>query len=92
LCESPQERRRIWLTDKVSETVAWGLLAVAASIGLVGVAYLIGRFIWQRVEPNDPDPGGRVSPPPHGGSIMRGPDESPDNAVDLLRILRGRRR
>jgi hypothetical protein len=75
----------------VSETIAWGLLAVAASIGLVGVAYLLGRFIWRRVEPNDPDPGGRVSPPPHGGSWMKGP-ESPDNAVDLLRILRGGRR
>ncbi len=77
--------------DKVSETIAWGLLAVAASIGLVGVAYLLGRFIWQRVEPNDPDPRGREAPPPMGGSWMRGP-ESPDNAIDLLRILRGGRR
>jgi len=51
----------------MSETVAWGLLAVLASIGLVGVAYVIGRFIWSRVEPNDPDPGGRASPSPHGG-------------------------
>jgi hypothetical protein len=76
--------------DKVSETIAWALLAVAASIGLVGVAYLIGRFIWSRVEPDDPDPGGRVSPPPHSGSVMRGP-EPYQSAVDLLRILRGRR-
>jgi hypothetical protein len=75
----------------MSETVAWALLAVLASIGLVGVAYLIGRFIWSRVEPNDPDPGGRASPSPHGGSLMRGP-EPPGNAVDLLRILRGGRR
>ena len=75
----------------MSETVAWGLLAVAASIGLIGVAYLLGRLIWSWVEPNDPDPRGRVSPPPHGGSLMKGP-ESPGNAVDLLRILRGRRR
>jgi len=92
LCESPQERRRIWLTDKVSETVAWGLLAVAASIGLVGVAYLIGRFIWQRVEPNDPDPGGRATPTPRGGTWMKDPEPPDNTTVDLLRILRGRRR
>jgi hypothetical protein len=91
LRESAQERPQIWLFGEVSETVAWALLAVAASIGLVGVAYVIGRFIWSRVEPNDPDPRGRVSPPPHGGSLMRGP-EPPENAVDLLRILRGGRR
>ena len=29
--------------DKVSETVAWGLLAVTASIGLIGVAYYFGK-------------------------------------------------
>jgi hypothetical protein len=81
----------MWLPRKVSETVAWALLAVAASIGLVGVAYVIGRFIWSRVEPSDPDPGGRVSPSPHGGGLMRGP-EPPESAVDLLRILRGGRR
>jgi hypothetical protein len=75
----------------MSATVAWGLLAVAATVGLVGVAYLLGRFIWSRVEPNDPDPRGREAPPPLAGSWMRDP-ESPDNAVDLLRILRGRRR
>jgi hypothetical protein len=91
LRESPQEAAQMWLPGEVSETVAWALLAVAASIGLVGVAYVIGRFIWSRVEPNDADPGGRASPSPHGGSLMRGP-EPPENAVDLLRILRGGRR
>ena len=77
----------------MSETVAWGLLAVAASIGLVGVAYLIGRFIWQRVEPNDPDPGGRETPSiGKGGFWMKDPERPDNSAVDLLRILRGRRR
>jgi hypothetical protein len=72
------------------ETLAWALLGVAASIGLVVAAYLLGRLIWSRVEPNDPDPRGREAPPPLAGSWMRHP-ESPENAVDLLRILRRRR-
>jgi hypothetical protein len=76
----------------MSETVAWALLAVAASVGLVGVAYLLGRFIWSRVEPNDPDPGGRVSPSPHSGGFMKDPEPPGNTTVDLLRILRGRRR
>jgi hypothetical protein len=75
----------------VSEIVEWLPIAVVATIGLVGVAYLLGRSMWSWVEPGDPDPGGRVAPPPLGGSVMKKP-EPYDSAVDLLRILRGRRR
>ncbi len=89
--ESSEWRAPRVVPDKVSETVDWVLPAVFVTIALVPVAYLVGRFIWSRVEPNDPDPGGRASPSPHGGSLMKGP-ESPDTAVDLLRILRGGRR
>jgi hypothetical protein len=67
---------------KVSNIVDWVLPAVFVTIALVPAAYLLGRFIWSRVEPNDPDPGGRETPA--RGSWMKDP-ESPDNAVDLLR-------
>ena len=89
--ESSGRRAAHVVRDKVSETVGWVLPAMFVTIALVPVAYLLGRFIWSRVEPGDPDPGGRASPSPHGGSLMKGP-ESPYNAVDLLRILRGGRR
>jgi len=59
---------------------AWIGLGILASLVLVGIAYLIGRAIWGRVEPGDPDPGGRTAPARSSfGSPM---------AVDSLRMLR----
>jgi len=48
--------------DKMPDTIVWGMVGVVVAIGLVGIAYLIGRFIWAKVEPGDPDPGGREHP------------------------------
>ncbi len=79
--------------DKVSNIVDWVLPAVFVTIALVPAAYLLGRFIWSRVEPDDPDPGGRETPVAgKGGTWMKGPESPGNNAVDLLRILRGGRR
>jgi hypothetical protein len=74
----------------VSGIVDWVLPAVFVTIALVPVAYLLGRFIWSRVEPDDPDPGGRETPA--RGSWMKDPEPPGNTTVDLLRILRGGRR
>jgi hypothetical protein len=40
------------------------LLALLAVGILVPLAYVVGRTLWNRVEPEDDDPGGKESPPP----------------------------
>ncbi len=90
--ESSEWRAPRVVPDKVSETVDWVLLAVFVTIALVPAAYLLGRSMWSRVEPNDPDPGGRATPSPHSGAFMKDPEPPDNTAVDLLRILRGGRR
>ena len=47
------------MSDAVAVLLALLVLAV-----LLPLAYLLGRTLWSRLEPDDADPGGKESPPP----------------------------
>ena len=64
----------------------WIALALLVVVALVALGYLLGRGLWNVLQPDDPDPGGRESPP----TLL--PYSTGTPFVEYLRLYRKLRR